>query len=390
MISLGWLLVLLPLAGALGWILGRRGGERQGGARISRLSATYFRGLNYLLNEQQDKAIELFLQIAERDRETLETQFTLGTLFRRRGEVDRAIRLHQSVISRPGLSDEQRTRAILALGEDYMRAGLLDRAETLFADLVKMGAAAPQALRHLMSIYQAERDWQQAIDHARRYEAATAEPMGRLVAQFECELAERARIKGDAGLARQHLGRAFAADANSVRAALLEGQIELAEGNDAAAIRAYERAARLDLEFLPEALPPLLAAYDRTDDPARARGFLLEMVERYPGVSPALALARRLEQESGPRVALDFLREHLRQRPSIRGEVALIELALRSDTDDPRGLLVSLQQINEQLIVRSPGYRCQSCGFGARAHHWQCPSCKQWATIKPLPHVAAE
>ncbi|MFN8902004.1 MAG: lipopolysaccharide assembly protein LapB, partial [Lysobacteraceae bacterium] len=355
MMSPWWLLVLVPAVGAAGWFLGRRGGERRGGARVSRLSATYFRGLNYLLNEQQDKAIEVFLQIAERDKETLETQFTLGTLFRRRGEVDRAIRLHQSVISRPGLSDEQKTRAILALGEDYMRAGLLDRAETLFADLVKMGAAAPQALRHLMSIYQAERDWQQAIDHARRYEAATGEPMGRLIAQFECELAERARIKGDLGLAREHLGRASSADTNSVRASLLEGQIELADGNDAGAIRAYERAARQDIEFLPEALPPLLAAYDRTDDPARARGFLLEMVERYAGVSPALALARRIEAEEGATAALGFLREHLRQRPSIRGEAALIDLALRSESEEPRGLLATLQQINEQLIVRSPG-----------------------------------
>ena len=139
MISAWWLLVLVPLIGTIGWIIGQRGSERRGGARISKLSATYFRGLNYLLNEQQDKAIEVFLQIAERDKETLETQFTLGTLFRRRGEVDRAIRLHQSVISRPGLSDDQKTRAILALGEDYMRAGLLERAETLFADLVKLG-----------------------------------------------------------------------------------------------------------------------------------------------------------------------------------------------------------------------------------------------------------
>lgn len=390
MISPWWLLLVLPIAGMLGWYLGRRSSERRGGARISKLSAAYFRGLNYLLNEQQDKAIELFLQIAERDGETLETQFTLGTLFRRRGEVDRAIRLHQSVITRPGLSDEQKARAILALGEDYMRAGLLDRAETLFSDLVKLDTVAPQALRHLMSIYQAERDWQQAIEHARRYELATGEPMGKLIAQFECEQVERARLRGEPASARRHLARAHEADPNSVRAALLEGQLELAEGNDLAAIRAYERVARLDLEFVPEVLPSLLAAYDRTDDVARARGFLLDMVERYPGVSPALALTRRIEAADGPAAALAFLREHLRQRPSIRGEAALIDLALRCDFEDPRQLLLGLQQINEQLIVRSPGYRCQSCGFGARAHHWQCPGCKQWATIKPLPHVAIE
>ncbi len=390
MINPWWLLLLVPIVGLTGWYLGQRGSERRGGARMSRLSATYFQGLNYLLNEQQDKAIEVFLQIAERDKDALETQFTLGTLFRRRGEVDRAIRLHQSVISRPGLNDLQKTRAILALGEDYMRAGLFDRAETLFADLVRLGAAAPQALRHLMSIYQAERDWQQAIDHARRYEQATHEPMGRLIAQFECELADKARLKGEAEVVRAHLERANAADPNCVRAALLEGQVELAEGNDPAAVRSFERAARQDIEFLPEVLGPLLAAYDRLGDPARARSFLLEMVERYRGVWPALALAKRLEDEEGVPAALHFLQGHLQQRPSIRGEAALIKLALRSDAEDPKSLLLTLQQINEQLIVRSPGYRCQGCGFGARAHHWQCPSCKQWATIKPLPHVAVE
>ena len=171
-----WFFLFLPLAALSGWIIGRRGGQRHGDTQVSRLSSTYFRGLNYLLNEQQDKAIEVFLQIAAVDKDTVETQFALGHLFRRRGEVDRAIRLHQSLVARPGLSDEQKTRAVLALGEDYMRAGLLDRAETLFTDLVRMGVLAPQALRHLISIYQAERDWGKAIEHARQFEAASGEP----------------------------------------------------------------------------------------------------------------------------------------------------------------------------------------------------------------------
>lgn len=178
MTELFWLFLLLPVAAGMGWLAGRRGGERKGGARFSRLSNTYFRGLNYLLNEQQDKAIEVFLQIAEVDKDTIETQFALGHLFRRRGEADRAIRLHQSLIARQGLSDEQKTRAILALGEDYMRAGLFDRAETLFTDLVRLGVLAPQALKHLIAIYQAERDWPKAIEHAHQYEVASGEAPG--------------------------------------------------------------------------------------------------------------------------------------------------------------------------------------------------------------------
>ena len=141
-----WFFLFLPLAALSGWIIGRRGGQRHGDTQVSRLSSTYFRGLNYLLNEQPDKAIELFLHIAELDKETFETQVALGHLFRRRGEVDRAIRLHQGLGQRSDLSDAQRVQALLALGEDYMRSGLLDRAETVFTDLARIDQRAPQAL----------------------------------------------------------------------------------------------------------------------------------------------------------------------------------------------------------------------------------------------------
>src|SRR6187200_3317510 len=140
-----WFFLMLPLAALSGWVIGRRGGERHSDSQVSKLSTTYFRGLNYLLNEQPDKAIELFLHIAELDKETFETQVALGHLFRRRGEVDRAIRLHQALVERPGLSDQQKVQALLALGEDYMRSGLLDRAETVFSDLVALDMA-PLAL----------------------------------------------------------------------------------------------------------------------------------------------------------------------------------------------------------------------------------------------------
>ena len=241
-----WWVLLLPSAALFGWVIGRRGGERHSDSQVSKLSTTYFRGLNYLLNEQPDKAIELFLHIAELDKETFETQVALGHLFRRRGEVDRAIRLHQALVQRSDLSDAQKVQAMLALGEDYMRSGLLDRAETVFSDLAKIDQRAPQALRHLIGIYQAERDWPKAIENATRYEAATGEPMGKLIGQFECELAERLRGNGDIEGARAAVARAYQADSASVRAGMIEGRIDLEAGNDASAIRACERAARHD------------------------------------------------------------------------------------------------------------------------------------------------
>ena len=382
-----WFFLLLPLAALSGWVIGRRGGERHSDSQVSKLSTTYFRGLNYLLNEQPDKAIELFLHIAELDKDTFETQVALGHLFRRRGEVDRAIRLHQALVQRHDLSDAQKVQALLALGEDYMRSGLLDRAETVFTDLAKIDQRAPQALKHLIGIYQSERDWPKAIENASRFEAATGEPMGKLIAQFECELADRHRAAGEIAAARASIARAYAADSTSVRAGMLEGRIEVDAGNDAAAIRAFERAARHDPDYLPELLPALLASYARVADSTGARAFLAEMAEHYRGVSPVLALTRLVEGEEGVAAARAYLAQQLKDRPSVRGEAALIDLTLVENAD-PVATLHDLKHITDQLLVRNPSYRCNRCGFGARAHHWQCPSCKEWGSIKPLLNYA--
>ena len=382
-----WFFLLLPIAALSGWVIGRRGGERHSDSQVSKLSTTYFRGLNYLLNEQPDKAIELFLHIAELDKDTFETQVALGHLFRRRGEVDRAIRLHQGLVQRPDLSDPQKVQALLALGEDYMRSGLLDRAETVFSDLAAIDQRAPQALKHLIGIYQAERDWPKAIENATRYEAATGEPMGKLIAQFECELADRLRAAGEREQARAAISRAYAADSTSVRAGMLEGRVEIDAGHDPAAIRAFERAARHDPDFLPEILPSLLAAYERVGDVPGARAFLTEMSEHYRGVAPVLALTRLVEAEEGVPAARRFLARQLKDRPSVRGEAALIELTLEEGADHA-ATLHELRHITDQLLVRNPSYRCSRCGFGARSHHWQCPSCKEWGTIKPLLNYA--
>ena len=384
-----WFFLLLPIAALSGWVIGRRGGERHSDTQVSRLSTTYFRGLNYLLSEQPDKAIELFLHIAELDKDTFETQIALGHLFRRRGEVDRAIRLHQGLVQRGDLSDQQKVQALLALGEDYMKAGLLDRAETVFTELAQLDQRAPQALRHLISIYQSERDWAKAIENANRYEAATGEPMGRLIAHFESELAERHLSTGAIDEAREAVRRAYAADAKSVRAGILEGRVEIDAGNDAAAIRALERAARHDTDFLPEIIPLLRSAYERMGDGTGARNFLAEMAEHYRGIAPVLALTRLLELEKGTSAARAYLTQQLKDRPSVRGEAALIELTLADEeTGDPVAALQDLKLITDQLLVRNPSYRCSRCGFGARSHHWQCPSCKEWGTIKPLLNFA--
>jgi lipopolysaccharide biosynthesis regulator YciM len=385
----GWLL-LIPFAAAVGVVVGRRGGEIKGGARVSRLSNTYFRGLNYLLNEQQDKAIEIFLQIAEVDKDTVETQFALGYLFRRRGEVDRAIRLHQSLVSRHGLSEEQKTRAVLALGEDYMRAGLLDRAETLFTDLVAMDAQVPSALRHLIGIYQHEKDWEKAIDHARRLEKISGDSQGPVIAQFYCEQAEQARAAKNFDEAHAHLANAFESQPECVRAYIVLGHVEMQQGRLDAAAEAFERVATLDVDVVPEVLPPLLDCYARLQQMERAEKFLLDAIERSQGVTPVIALARLYASTQGEQAAVDFLTRQLRQRPSVRGLMSLIGATLHRSQGEARENLLILQDLTRKLIEGQAMYRCSRCGFGAKAHHWQCPSCKTWGSVRPIHGVAGE
>lgn len=388
--ELALLFLLLPVAALSGWMLGRRGSERTSGARVSELSTSYFRGLNYLLNEQQDKAIEVFLKLAEINRDTVETHLALGNLFRRRGEVDRAIRVHQHLIARPNLSREEKTVALLELGEDYMRAGLLDRAETLFTDLVAMDALAPSALKHLIAIYQHERDWNKAIEHARRLEQLTGESQGATIAQFYCELAEQARAQGASEEAKARVADAFAAQADCVRASMIEGHIESAAGRLDAAIRAFERVAEQDVDYVPEILSPLLDCYARAQQMQRAERFLLEITERYQGVSPVLALAKLYATTRGEDAAVEFLNHILRQRPSVRALMALIDVNLHTASGDARENFLILRDLTRKLVEGKAMYRCNRCGFGAKAHHWQCPSCKTWGSVRPIHGVVGE
>lgn len=390
MSELALLFLLLPLAALSGWYVARRGSERTSGARVSELSTSYFRGLNYLLNEQQDKAIEVFLKLAEYNRDTVETHLALGNLFRRRGEVDRAIRVHQNLIARPSLSEEQKTIVLLELGEDYMRAGLLDRAETLFTDLVAMNALAPTALTHLVAIYQHERDWAKAIDHARKLEEATGESQAAVIAQFHCELAEQARSRQAWGEARAAVDAAFSAQPDCVRASMILGHIEAANDRLDAAIEAFEKVAELDVDYVPEILSPLLDCYARAQRMQRAEEFLLAINERYQGVSPVLALAKLYARTQGEARAIEFLTRQLRQRPSVRALMALIDVNLHNAEGEVRESFLIQRDLTRKLLEGQAVYRCTRCGFGAKAHHWQCPSCKSWGSVRPIHGVVGE
>jgi lipopolysaccharide biosynthesis regulator YciM len=271
-----------------------------------------------------------------------------------------------------------------------MRAGLLDRAETLFTDLVAMDAQVPSALRHLIGIYQHEKDWGKAIDHARRLEKISGDSQGPVIAQFYCEQAEQARTAKNFADAHDHLIHAFESQPECVRAYIVLGHVEMQQGHLDAAGEAFERVATLDVDFVPEVLPPLLDCYARLQQMERAEKFLLDAIERSQGVTPVIALARLYASTQGEQAAIDFLTRQLRQRPSVRGLMTLIGATLHKSEGEARENLLILQDLTRKLIEGQAMYRCSRCGFGAKAHHWQCPSCKTWGSVRPIHGVAGE
>lgn len=385
MLDLLWL--LLPLAAASGWWAARRVDNRPKNGRATALSSEYFQGLNYLLNEQPDKAIEVFLRLVEVDNETVETHLALGNLFRRRGEVDRAIRIHQNLIARPTLDRAQRAQGLLELGLDYMRAGLLDRAESLFQELIEMDVHNAAALSNLADIYQQEKDWAQAIGVQQRLESITGVSRRPVIAQYYCELAEQARQAGDGSGAAAKIRQALKADPHCVRASLIEAGLCADADDYKGAINAYLRVEDQDARYLTEVIGPLQECYRRLGKPTLMVDYLQRVVREYPGVSAALALAEVLRQAQGTQSAAQFIAGHLHRCPSVRGLERLIELQLTDTGSVSRETLVTLKHLVGKLLEDKPVYQCEHCGFAGKSMHWQCPGCKHWSTLKPIQGV---
>jgi lipopolysaccharide biosynthesis regulator YciM len=384
-LGLGLLFLLLPVAAASGWIMARR--ERRAGhqdARGPELAGDYFRGLNFLLNEQPDKAIEVFINLLDVDGDTVETHLALGNLFRRRGEVDRAIRIHQNLIAKTSLSHEQRSHAMLELGMDYMRSGLLDRAETLFRELLEMRSDAEPALLQLVHIYQQEQDWDKAIDTSRQLETVSGRGSGAMIAHFLCEKAEAARGQGEISRALALVREAMTVDHGCARASLIEGAIAAADGRLDEAIAAYARIEDQDPDFLPEAVPHLVNCYRRQGRLGDLRNYLEALAKRRRGLSPVLALAELAADAGAVDRALGYVGSELDRRPNARGLDRYLQYAVARAQGDRREELVRVRDYASRLAANDAAYRCADCGFSGRVLHWQCPSCKSWNTVKPL------
>ncbi len=380
-----WWLLALPLFFGLGWVAARIDIKQL--LKESRaLPRSYFKGLNFLLNEQPDKAIEAFLEAAKVDPETIELHFALGNLFRRRGETDRAIRVHLNLVERDGasgqLSDEQRLHALSELGQDYLKAGLLDRAEEIFLKL-RGTPRDEEALKFLLEIYQQEKEWGKAISVAQAMPNHADHLWQKAIAEFHCELASAEMLHGRNAEARQRLDEAVAENRKCVRATILRGELEFSEGRHEEAIEAWKRIEQQTPVYLALVAEKLMQAHRQLGREEQGIQLLRGYLERHPSLDLLDAVFQAELKSGGAEAAYKLVRDELRRNPTLLGLDKLLEAQILVAPVERRADLELVRNLIHNHTRRVARYRCDNCGFKARQFHWRCPACGGWETYPP-------
>jgi lipopolysaccharide biosynthesis regulator YciM len=376
---LAWL--LFPLGAALGWYMARRAPRNLSG----RLGVDALSGIDHLVNDDPDQAIAALLKAAELDSEAVELHLTLGTLFRKRGQVDRALRLHEGLLGRAGLVPEQLRRARFELAQDHLQAGLYDRAEQAFLALAAEGIDVIPSLEAVVSIYERSHDWSKALEASQRLEAASGRSRQPISAHYHCELAEELRARKDYVAAQRAVRRALDQDAACARASLLEGRICEEQSDWQAAIRAYRRVPEQDPRLVPEVLQPLWRCTRETGSAEAFLQWLDELQEVSPSGAASVMRAELMQQVGYE--AKPYLVEEFRRRPSwpLLERLAGVEAAGQPGTQDSAesGAAHCLREGITGLARLRPRYRCGNCGMQPGLLFWQCPSCHQWGSVTP-------
>jgi lipopolysaccharide assembly protein B len=379
-IEYSWLLAL-PLFFALGWMAARID-IKQLLSESRALPMSYFKGLNFLLNEQPDKAIEAFIEVVKVDPQTVELHFALGSLFRRRGEVERAIRMHQNLVERPDLQEDQTRAALFELAQDYLKAGLLDRAEELFLKLDGTPHAEP-ALKFLLEIYEQEKDWQKATGAAEKLESVTGRSHQKEIANFYCELASSEIMHTRAESARPHLEAALAHHRLCVRANVLLGDLEIALGNTEAAIDAWKRIESQNPAYLALVAQRIYSAYANAGRGEEGLNLLRGFLEKYPSLDALNVVFQATLEREGAQPAYRLVRDELRRTPTLLGLDKLLEAQLLEAPIERRRDLELMKGLVNQHTQNLAMYKCDNCGFRARQYYWHCPACGSWETYSP-------
>jgi lipopolysaccharide biosynthesis regulator YciM len=376
-----WWLLGLPLFFVFGWLAARI--DIRHVVRASRsLPRSYLSGLNFLLNEQPDKAIDSFLLAVQIDPQTVELHFALGNLFRRRGELDRAIRIHQSLVDREIIEPEQRLQAQEELGEDYLKAGLLDRAESVY--LALRGTARSEAANAaLLEIYQQEKNWASAIEIARDMPRRGSHRWETDIANFYCEIAATNLAHSDFAEAHHQLALALETNRKCVRASLLLGDVLVAEGKDQEAIAAWQEIGIQDPAFLSLVAERLIEAHRRQGQEEKSLQFLRTHLNQTPSLDLLEIIFKWEMEKQGPEVAYALVRDELKRNPTMLGLEKLLEAAIYTVDSDRKGDIELVKGLIHGHTRRVARYCCKECGFKARQFYWRCPACGGWETYPP-------
>ncbi len=379
-----WLLYLLIVfAIGSGWWLGRR--ER--GKRADSLDPKYYQGLNFLLNEEPDRAVATFIDDLEVNSDTLETHLALGGLLRRRGELEKAVVVHENILNRASLDKESMQHVQLELARDYLLAGLLDRAEELSVVLADASPSVKNdSYKITLEIYEREKEWSQAIEVAKLLAVGDrTEKYEKAISHYYCEIAEIHLSKNRNEEARSAVSEAIGHDAYSPRASLIHGRVDINEHLFDDAIRVLQRIKDQDAVYVPESLDALAVAYEGSDHPVEEfREYLTSCLEVTPSISIVLKIAATIRDESGDEAVAKFVADHLKKNPTIRGLTQLIDLHIDNTEGIAKENLSILRSFTQALVADKPAYRCNHCGFEGKKMRWHCPSCKDWSTIKPI------
>jgi lipopolysaccharide assembly protein B len=376
-----WMLLFLPLFFAMGWLAARIDIKEivaEGGT----LPASYFQGLNFLLNEQQDKAIEAFIDVVKVDPQTIELHFALGSLFRRRGEVDRALRMHHNLVDRADLSDIQRQQAVFELAQDYLKAGILDRAENLFRELEK-SAYAQASFEFLLELFQKEHDWQKAILLVQAHSLESKVSYHKEIAFFYCEIAAENLTSNDLLAAQQSLQMAFQSDAKAVRASIMLGDIYSTQSKVEQALQVWQSIEQQDPQYLPLVAERVLAAYCRLDKEAEGVALLRDYLSKYHAHDLLNVVFSGVQKSEGSAAAYQLVRDELERNPSLLGLDKLLEARLLDVPLDKRADLELVKNLVHKRTRNLALYHCKSCGFKAQKFYWHCPACQAWDSYSP-------
>jgi lipopolysaccharide biosynthesis regulator YciM len=376
-----WMLLIFPLFFGMGWLAARID-IKELLSESSVLPNSYFQGLNFLLNEQQDKAIEAFIEVVKVDPQTVELHFALGSLFRRRGEVDRALRMHHNLVDRADLDDDKRQHAIFELAQDYLKAGILDRAESLFSELENT-KYAKQSLEFLLELFQKEHDWFKAITVAKRLAQVSGESYSGLAAFFYCEMASEESEAGNFASAREHLQQALRVDQNSVRATMMLGDMLASEGRHADAIDTWKGIESQDAQYLPLVAERLLHAYRSLDREADGIALLREYLSKYHSLDMMNVVFTGVLKSEGSSAAYQLVRNELKRNPTLLGLDKLLEARLLEMPGEMRADVELVKDLVHKRTRNLATYHCAHCGFKARQFYWHCPACQAWGSYSP-------